>query len=189
MRLWVQPRNSAPLLTTRLRAEHRGQAGHSWYVDETYVKVKSVWCYVYRAINRDGHLVDTLPSDKRDVLSAKAFFKQTVATVGHKPERVRPISSVLISERCFMFLAVKSFTIPVNTLIIGLSRIIAASDSATIRCVASVHSALLPVFVLPLVKFANIFVLNPCLATNVYHCLKNAKTSVDDGSTYFLPGR
>ena len=78
----------APLLTTQLRAKRRGQAGKSWYVDETYVKVKGAWCYLYRAIDRDGNLVDTLLSEKRDLLSAKAFFKQAIATVGHKPERV-----------------------------------------------------------------------------------------------------
>ena len=50
--------------------------------------VQGVWCYVYRAIDRDGNLVDTMLSDERDLLSAKAFFKQAIATVGHKPERV-----------------------------------------------------------------------------------------------------
>jgi len=33
----------APLLAARLRAERRGQAGRSWYVDETYVKVHGAW--------------------------------------------------------------------------------------------------------------------------------------------------
>ncbi len=77
-----------PLLTKQLRAKRRGQAGKSWYVDETYVKVKGNWCYLYRAIDRDGNLVDTMLSEKRDLLSAKAFFKQAIATVGHKPDRV-----------------------------------------------------------------------------------------------------
>ena len=78
----------APLLTTQLRAKRRGQAGKSWYVDETYVKVKGSWCYLYRAFDRDGNLVDTMLSEKRDLLSAKAFFKQAITTVGHKPDRV-----------------------------------------------------------------------------------------------------
>lgn len=34
----------------------------SWYVDETYVKGK--WCYLYRAIDRDGNLIDSMPSRK-----------------------------------------------------------------------------------------------------------------------------
>jgi len=78
----------APLLTAHLRAKRRGQAGKSWYVDETYVKVKGRWQYLYRAIDRDGNLVDTLLSPPRDLVAAKAFFKHVVAHVGHKPERV-----------------------------------------------------------------------------------------------------
>jgi putative transposase len=49
----------APLLTAQLRKKRRGQAGTSWYVDETYVKVHGKWCYLYRAIDRDGNLVDS----------------------------------------------------------------------------------------------------------------------------------
>lgn len=41
-----------------LRAKRKGQVGSSWYVDETYIKVKGKWCYLYRAIDRDGNLVD-----------------------------------------------------------------------------------------------------------------------------------
>jgi transposase-like protein len=57
-------------------------------VDETYVKVNGRWHYLYRAIDREGNLVDTMLSPTRDLAAAKAFFKQAVATVGHKPERV-----------------------------------------------------------------------------------------------------
>jgi putative transposase len=65
-----------------------GQAGRSWYVDETYVKVHGKWCYLYRAIDRDGNLVDSMLSEKRDMEAAKRFFQQAVETVGHAPERV-----------------------------------------------------------------------------------------------------
>ena len=58
-----------PLLAKQLRAKRRGQAGKSWYVDETYVKVKGNWCYLHRAIDRDGNLVDTMLSEKRDLQS------------------------------------------------------------------------------------------------------------------------
>ena len=78
----------APLLTAQLRARRRGQAGKSWYVDETYVKVKGAWYYLYRAIDRDGNLVDTMLSKTRDMVAAKTFFKQAITTVGYKPERV-----------------------------------------------------------------------------------------------------
>jgi putative transposase len=78
----------APLLAEQLRAKRRGQAGKSWYVDETYVKVHGQWHYLYRAIDREGNLVDSRLSATRDLAAAKAFFKQAVGTVGHKPERV-----------------------------------------------------------------------------------------------------
>src|SRR5512135_1151996 len=78
----------APLLADQLRRKRRGQAGTSWYVDETYVTVKGKWCYLYRAIDRDGNLVDSLLSEKRDMDAAKRFFMQAVVLVGHSPERV-----------------------------------------------------------------------------------------------------
>ena len=63
----------APLLADQLRVKRRGQAGRSWYVDETYIRVKGTWCYLYRAIDRDGNLVDSMLSEKRDMEAAKHF--------------------------------------------------------------------------------------------------------------------
>ena len=78
----------APLLAAHLRAKRHGQAGRSWYVDETYVKVNGAWCYLYRAIDREGHLVDARLSETRDMDGAQRFFRQAVETVGHRPDRV-----------------------------------------------------------------------------------------------------
>src|SRR5919206_1031722 len=78
----------APLLTERLRAKRRGKAGRSWYVDETYIKVHGRWCYLYRAIDRDGQLVDSLLSETRDLKAARRFFLGARAVVGHAPDRV-----------------------------------------------------------------------------------------------------
>jgi len=78
----------APLLSAQLKHKRGGQAGKSWYVDETYVKVSGQWQYLYRAIDREGNLVDTLLSATRDLAAAEAFLSQAVATVGHQPERV-----------------------------------------------------------------------------------------------------
>src|SRR5260370_10500664 len=75
-------------MANQLRARRRGTADRSWYVDETYINVKGKWCYLYRAIDRDGNLVDWMVSEKRDMEAAKCFFKQAVAVVGHAPERV-----------------------------------------------------------------------------------------------------
>src|SRR6201986_3500947 len=50
----------SPALAESLRRRRRGKAGHSWYVDETYIKVHGKWCYLYRAIDRSGELVDVM---------------------------------------------------------------------------------------------------------------------------------
>ncbi|HYO49489.1 MAG TPA: IS6 family transposase [Chloroflexia bacterium] len=78
----------APLIIEQLRVRRKGKAGHSWYVDETYVKVGGRSCYLYRAIDRDGNLVDSMLSENRDMEAAKRFFKQATDAVGHKPTRV-----------------------------------------------------------------------------------------------------
>ena len=46
------------------------------------------WWYLYRAIDQDGNLVDSLLNEKRDMEAAKRFFKQAVAVVGHIPSQV-----------------------------------------------------------------------------------------------------
>jgi putative transposase len=78
----------APLVTVQLRSRRRSKAGYSWYIDETYVKVGGKWCYLYRAIDRDGNLVDSMLSEKRDMASAKKFLTQAKDVVGHKPTQV-----------------------------------------------------------------------------------------------------
>jgi putative transposase len=78
----------ASLITEQLRARRRGKAGRSWHVDETYVKVGGKWCYLYRATDRDGNLVDSMLSEHRDMEAAKRFFAQAKLVVGHAPEKV-----------------------------------------------------------------------------------------------------
>jgi len=41
-------------------------AHHAWYLDETYIKVKGAWCYLYRAINGDGYTLDLQLRRTRD---------------------------------------------------------------------------------------------------------------------------
>src|SRR5689334_21435016 len=76
-----------PALAEELRRRRRGKVGRSWYVDETYIKVQGRWCYVYRAIDRSGALVDVLFSEQRD-MAAKAFFRSAKAVTGVTPDRV-----------------------------------------------------------------------------------------------------
>src|ERR671932_2100139 len=78
----------APLLADKLRAKRKGQAGRSWHVDETYIRVGGAWKYLYRAIDRDGNLVDSLLSEHRDMDAAKRFFKAALDIAEQAPEQV-----------------------------------------------------------------------------------------------------
>ena len=77
-----------PALAEDLRRRRRGTVGRSWYVDETYLKVHGRWCYLYRAIDRNGNLVDVLFSEHRDMAAAQAFFRSAQAVTGVTPDRV-----------------------------------------------------------------------------------------------------
>ncbi len=78
----------APPLTEQLRSKRRGRAGVSWYLDETYVKVAGRWCYRYRAIGRDGELLDSMLSERRDKHAARRFLRRLVEVAERKPRRV-----------------------------------------------------------------------------------------------------
>jgi transposase-like protein len=78
-----------PALAENLRRRRRrGKVGRSWYVDETYVKIKSRWCYLYRAIDTSGALVDVRLSETRDMAAARAFFRSAKTVTGITPARV-----------------------------------------------------------------------------------------------------
>src|SRR6202158_27398 len=75
-----------PALAENLRRRRRrGKIGRSWYVDETYVKVQGRWCYLYRAIDTSGALVDVRLSETRDMAAAKAFFQSGKKVTGITP--------------------------------------------------------------------------------------------------------
>jgi transposase-like protein len=56
--------------------------GCSWRVDETHVKIRGGWFYLYRAVDRDGNTVDFRLSRKRDVAAAKAFLRKALVSRG-----------------------------------------------------------------------------------------------------------
>jgi putative transposase len=79
----------APVLAGELRQSRRRKGGtgrRSWHVDETYLKVCGRWCYLYRAIDKNGDLVDTMLSEHRDVAAAQAFFRSAKSVTGIVPD-------------------------------------------------------------------------------------------------------
>jgi transposase-like protein len=63
-------------------------AGPSWRVDETYVKIRGEWVYLYRAVDRAGNTVDFRLSTRRDVAASKAFFRKAVKSQGATPTTI-----------------------------------------------------------------------------------------------------
>ena len=56
-------------------------------MDETYIKVKGRWTYLYRAVDRDGQTLDFLLSECRDLSAARRFFRQAIGSNG-VPDRI-----------------------------------------------------------------------------------------------------
>lgn len=69
---WVQ--HYAPEMEKRLRWYYRPCMAGSWHIDETYVKVKGQWKYLYRAITKDGRTIDFYLSHTRNAAMAKRFL-------------------------------------------------------------------------------------------------------------------
>jgi len=53
-----------------------------------YIKINGTWCYLYRAIDREGNLVDVYLSETRDLAAAKAFFRSAKAVTQVEPDQV-----------------------------------------------------------------------------------------------------
>ena len=75
-----------PLLDQQFCARKRA-VGLSWRMDETYVKVKGSWKYLYRAVDKAGATVDFLLTAKRDRKAALRFLRKAIGRHG-VPEKI-----------------------------------------------------------------------------------------------------
>ena len=82
---WVH--EYAPILEKKIR-RHLKKCNHSWRVDETYIKIKGKWNYLYRAVDSNGSTIDFYLSKHRDSKSAKKFFKRALKTSNSTSPRV-----------------------------------------------------------------------------------------------------
>ena len=61
--------------------------GRSWRLDETYVRIKGKWAYLYRAVDKEGQTVDFLLTPQRDKAAAEAFLRKAIRNQG-LPEKI-----------------------------------------------------------------------------------------------------
>ena len=65
----------APLLEEKSR-KYKRTVHRSWRMDETYIKIKGKWRYLYRAVDKFGKTIEFMISKRRDSNAAKAFFRK-----------------------------------------------------------------------------------------------------------------
>jgi transposase-like protein len=82
---WVH--QYSPEIEKKVR-RHLRPTNDSWRVDETYIKVKGEYKYLYRAVDSDGNTIDFMLSAKRDRKAAKRFFKKAFGSNHNREPRV-----------------------------------------------------------------------------------------------------
>ena len=82
----------------------RHTPGDRWYVDETYLKVGGRWCYLYRAVDQFGQVIDVLASAKRDTAAARRFFLHAL--------RQAPGPAEVTTDRALAYLGVLDELLP-----------------------------------------------------------------------------
>jgi putative transposase len=82
---WV--RKFTPQLEAKFRKGKKRPVGNSWRMDETYIKIKGQWKYLYRAVDKAGQTIDFLLTARRDKKAALRFFKKAVRQHG-LPDKV-----------------------------------------------------------------------------------------------------
>jgi transposase-like protein len=75
-----------PLFEKAFR-RHKRPVGKSWRMDETYIKVKGQWKYLYRAVDKAGNTVDFLLRARRDKAAARRYFEKAIGQNG-APETI-----------------------------------------------------------------------------------------------------
>ena len=79
--IYYAPRIEKVFRKTKKKTSHR------WRMDETYVKIKGKWKYLYRAVDKQGDTVDFLLTAKRDKKAAKRFLTKAIGSSG-KPSLI-----------------------------------------------------------------------------------------------------
>jgi transposase-like protein len=81
----------APLPLEQFNQRKRPVTG-KWHVDETYIKVRGQWRYLYRAIDSNGDTVEFWFSERRNLTAAKRFLRKALKRHG-RPERIASMAA------------------------------------------------------------------------------------------------
>ena len=71
----------SPLVADRTR-RRKATVDRSWRMDETYIKVKGDWVYLYRAVDKLGRTLDFMLSNRRNKAAATKFFARALEVTG-----------------------------------------------------------------------------------------------------------
>jgi putative transposase len=71
----------------RLR-RRRPQPGDTWHLDEVFIRIRGMLCYLWRAVDQHGVVFDILVQDRRNGTAAKRFFKRLLDGLRYKPRRL-----------------------------------------------------------------------------------------------------
>jgi IS6 family transposase len=81
---WVQKYGPELDKRTRWYRQTSPWFSDSWRVDETYIRVGGKWCYLYRAVTKDGRSVDFYMSTRRNTTAATRFLGKALRGAGHR---------------------------------------------------------------------------------------------------------
>jgi transposase, IS6 family len=101
----------APELEKRCRS-HLKAVNDSWRVDETYVKVKKAWMYLYRVVDSEGNTLEFLLSPSRDGEAAKRFFSKALAAPHISIPRVITVDKNAAYPNAFKELKAERMVLP-----------------------------------------------------------------------------
>ncbi|MEJ8553218.1 IS6 family transposase [Tepidibacter sp. Z1-5] len=82
---WVH--EYSPIIDKKIR-KYLKKTNDSWRVDETYIKVKGEWKYLYRVVDSNGNTIDFYFSEKRNKQAAKNFFKKALSSIHNQQPRM-----------------------------------------------------------------------------------------------------
>ena len=85
IRLWCI--KFGPEYAKRLKRQHRGY-GDTFFIDEVFVKIQGKQHYLWRAVDRDGEVVDVFLQARRDGRAAKRFFKRLLKIHRNDPRKM-----------------------------------------------------------------------------------------------------